>query len=132
MEAVDRIVPAELVTRLSPGALQEVADGVRSFQRVAQRRGLGGGNLFPKEISERLSRPTPDTAENRAMIERLRPAVQRYRDIGVRIEDVYLITAAGLWLLWRSREEFGRPDADRVLRPVLAPGTKGLPVARLL
>lgn len=37
----------------------------------------------------------PDTAENRAMIERLRPAVQRYQNIGVRIEESYLITDEG-------------------------------------
>ena len=38
----------------------------------------------------------PDTPENRAMIQRLRPAVQRYRNIGVRIEDVYMITDRGV------------------------------------
>ncbi|MGI9179828.1 MAG: aminopeptidase P family protein [Longimicrobiaceae bacterium] len=38
----------------------------------------------------------PDTPENRAMIQRLRPAVQRYQNIGVRIEDVYLITDRGV------------------------------------
>jgi Xaa-Pro aminopeptidase len=38
----------------------------------------------------------PDTPGNRAMIERLRPAVARYRDIGVRIEDVYLIGENGV------------------------------------
>jgi Xaa-Pro aminopeptidase len=37
-----------------------------------------------------------DTPENRAMIERLRPAVARYRDIGVRIEDVYSVGIEGL------------------------------------
>lgn len=38
----------------------------------------------------------PDTPGNRAMIERLRPAVTRYRNIGVRIEDTYLITSEGV------------------------------------
>jgi Xaa-Pro aminopeptidase len=37
----------------------------------------------------------PDTPGNRAMIERLRPAVERYRNIGVRIEDDYIITQTG-------------------------------------
>jgi Xaa-Pro aminopeptidase len=37
----------------------------------------------------------PDTPANRAMVERLRPAVQRFRNIGVRIEDDYLVTPAG-------------------------------------
>jgi Xaa-Pro aminopeptidase len=38
----------------------------------------------------------PDTPHNRALIQRIRPAVQRYRDIGVRIEDDYFVTAAGV------------------------------------
>ncbi|HEV2146754.1 MAG TPA: aminopeptidase P family protein, partial [Longimicrobiaceae bacterium] len=38
----------------------------------------------------------PDTPANRALIARIRPAVERYRDIGVRIEDDYLVTAAGV------------------------------------
>jgi Xaa-Pro aminopeptidase len=38
----------------------------------------------------------PDTPANRAMIARLRPAVQRFRNIGVRIEDDYFITASGV------------------------------------
>jgi Xaa-Pro aminopeptidase len=38
----------------------------------------------------------PDTPGNRAMIERRRAAVERYRDIGVRIEDVYFLTNAGV------------------------------------
>jgi Xaa-Pro aminopeptidase len=50
----------------------------------------------------------PDTPENRAMIARLRPAVQRYRDIGVRIEDVYLSPSRG----W-SGPRRGRAARDR-------------------
>jgi Xaa-Pro aminopeptidase len=38
----------------------------------------------------------PDTPRNRQLIARIRPAVQRYRNIGVRIEDDYFITAQGL------------------------------------
>lgn len=37
----------------------------------------------------------PDTPGNRAMIQRLRPAVQQYQNIGVRIEDDYFVTATG-------------------------------------
>lgn len=37
----------------------------------------------------------PDTPGNRALIERRGPAVERYRDIGVRIEDVFFLTNAG-------------------------------------
>ncbi|HEX2091640.1 MAG TPA: aminopeptidase P N-terminal domain-containing protein [Longimicrobiaceae bacterium] len=38
----------------------------------------------------------PDTPRNRALIARLRPTVERYRDIGVRIEDDYFITPTGV------------------------------------
>ncbi|MEX1182308.1 MAG: aminopeptidase P N-terminal domain-containing protein [Gemmatimonadota bacterium] len=37
-----------------------------------------------------------DTPGNRAMIERLRPALERYRDIGVRIEDVFVYDSRGI------------------------------------
>jgi Xaa-Pro aminopeptidase len=37
-----------------------------------------------------------DTPANRAMIERLRPTVGRYRNIGVRIEDVYIFSEQGV------------------------------------
>lgn len=38
----------------------------------------------------------PDTPRNRAMVQRLRPVMERYRDIGVRIEDVFIFGAAGV------------------------------------
>ena len=38
----------------------------------------------------------PDTPGNRAMIQRLRPALERYRNIGVRIEDVFIFDANGV------------------------------------
>jgi Xaa-Pro aminopeptidase len=38
----------------------------------------------------------PDTPRNRAMIEKIRPAIERYRNIGVRIEDDYFVTATGV------------------------------------
>lgn len=38
----------------------------------------------------------PETERNRAMIEQLRPAVERYRNIGVRIEDDFMVTDAGV------------------------------------
>jgi Xaa-Pro aminopeptidase len=41
----------------------------------------------------------PDTPRNRAMIAKLRPAMDRYINVGVRIEDDYLVTDAGVeWL----------------------------------
>jgi Xaa-Pro aminopeptidase len=38
----------------------------------------------------------PDTPRNRAMIERLRPVMQRYLNVGVRIEDVYIFDENGV------------------------------------
>ncbi len=37
----------------------------------------------------------PATAQNRVLVEKLRPAVERFRDIGIRIEDSFLMTAGG-------------------------------------
>jgi Xaa-Pro aminopeptidase len=38
----------------------------------------------------------PDTERNRALVQRLRPVMQRYVDIGVRIEDVYIFDENGV------------------------------------
>jgi Xaa-Pro aminopeptidase len=38
----------------------------------------------------------PDTPRNRAMIEAIRPAIERYKNIGVRIEDDYFVTGNGV------------------------------------
>ena len=38
----------------------------------------------------------PKTAENMAFIEKVRPVALQYRDIGVRIEDSFLLTGSGL------------------------------------
>jgi Xaa-Pro aminopeptidase len=38
----------------------------------------------------------PRTAANAALIEKVRPMVQKYKNIGARVEDSYLMTATGL------------------------------------
>jgi Xaa-Pro aminopeptidase len=38
----------------------------------------------------------PRTAENNALVEKIQPAVKKYADIGVRIEDSYLLEPSGL------------------------------------
>jgi len=63
----------------------------------------------------------PRTAENLALIERIQPAVTKYADIGVRIEDAFLLEASGLRRLTasvpRTIEEveafLARPAASR-------------------
>jgi len=47
-------------------------------------------------IREAALNEMPDTPENRTFIEAVRPAVARYKDIGVRIEDSFIMTAGGL------------------------------------
>src|SRR5688572_31566334 len=38
----------------------------------------------------------PKTAENAAFIDKVRPAVQKYKDIGVRLEDSFILTETGV------------------------------------
>jgi Xaa-Pro aminopeptidase len=38
----------------------------------------------------------PDTPENKAFIEKVRPVVEKYQHVGVRIEDSFLLTETGL------------------------------------
>ncbi len=50
-------------------------------------------------ITPRLLDLLPDTPKNRAFIAKVRAAVERYRDTGVRIEDDYVIGSRGLeWI----------------------------------
>jgi len=56
-------------------------------------------------ISTALLDMLPDTPKNRAFIAKVRPVVERYNHIGIRIEDDYLITSTGVeWLSQAPRE----------------------------
>ena len=63
------------------------------------RRPLEPGMAFTLEpgiyIREAALDQLPDTPENRAFKEKVRPAVAKYKDIGVRVEDSFLLTASG-------------------------------------
>ena len=83
------------------------------------------GDVFTIEpgvyISTRLLDMLPDTPKNRAMIAKVRPTVERYQNIGVRIEDDYLITPGGVEWLSRAPREIAEIEAARRLtRRVMA------------
>jgi Xaa-Pro aminopeptidase len=67
---------------------------------VAVPRPLGPGMAFVIEpgiyIRDAALDNLPKTPENAAFIEKVRPMVHKYRNIGVRIEDSFLLTEAGL------------------------------------
>jgi Xaa-Pro aminopeptidase len=81
---------------------------------------LGGviapGSAFTIEpgvyVRERLLEDVlPDSPRNRAMTERIRPAVRRYANIGVRIEDDYVATAGGVEWVSRAPREAAEVEA---------------------
>ncbi len=79
------------------------------------------GDVFTIEpgiyISTRLLDILPDTPKNRAMIAKVRPTVQRYQNIGARIEDDYLITPSGLERLSKAPREITEIEALRLVSP---------------
>jgi Xaa-Pro aminopeptidase len=70
------------------------------------RRPLDAGMAFTIEpgiyIREAALNDLPKTPENAAFIEKVKPMVVKYKNLGVRIEDSYLLTAAGLERLSKS------------------------------
>jgi Xaa-Pro aminopeptidase len=70
------------------------------------RKPLDAGMAFTIEpgiyIREAVLNDLPKTAENLAFIDKVRTLVGKYKNIGVRIEDSYLLSAAGLERLSKS------------------------------
>jgi Xaa-Pro aminopeptidase len=61
---------------------------------------IGVGSAFTIEpgiyVRAQLAEILPDTPRNRAFLARIKPALDRFGGIGVRIEDDYLVTARGV------------------------------------
>jgi len=72
----------------------------------APRKPLDAGMAFTIEpgiyIREAALNDLPKTPENAAFIEKVRPLVTKYKNIGIRIEDSYLLTPTGLERLSKS------------------------------
>ncbi len=70
------------------------------------RRPLEAGMAFTIEpgiyIREAALNDLPKTPENAAFVEKVRPMVAKYKNLGVRIEDSYLLTTSGLERLSKS------------------------------
>ena len=65
-------------------------------------------------VSTAMLDALPDTPRNRAFIARVRPAVLRYQNSGVRIEDDYVITSTGLERISLAPREI--PEIEVLMR----------------
>jgi len=76
---------------------------------------FGVGDVFTIEpgiyVRTSLIDVLPDTPRNRVYIARVRPLLQRYANIGVRIEDDYVVTQTGIERLTQSPREINEVEA---------------------
>ncbi len=80
----------------------------------------GGGTLVPGSaftvepgiyVRSNLLDILSNTPKNKAMIAKIAPAVRKYANIGVRIEDDYIVTPTGIEWISRAPREIGEIEA---------------------
>ncbi len=80
----------------------------------------GAGNLVPGTaftiepgiyVRANLLEIIPSTPKNQAMIAKIRPAVRKYANIGVRIEDDYIVTPTAVEWISRAPRELDEVEA---------------------
>jgi Xaa-Pro aminopeptidase len=104
----------------------EVHDPAQYYKEIADKFGVG--DVFTVEpglyVSPDLLASLPDTPKNRSLLAKIRPAVKKYQNLGVRIEDVYALTDQGLkWLSEGAPREMAEIEAlMREREPELAGG----------
>jgi Xaa-Pro aminopeptidase len=93
---------------------------VHDPDRYYYEQKLGLGSVFTIEpgvyVRGNLTELLPATPRNARLVERLRPLVAKYADIGVRIEDDYVVTAEGLQWLTKSPREIPEIEAAMAAR----------------
>jgi Xaa-Pro aminopeptidase len=96
-------------------------------QYYMDERKFAAGDVFTVEpglyVSPDLLGSLPQTAKNRALLTKIRPAVEKYRGMGVRIEDDYALTEKGIeWLSKGVPREVGEIEALMGQREPELPG----------
>lgn len=108
---------------LGHGIGLDVHDPGAAPSRNATTR-LVEGSAFTIEpgiyVRENLVDILPNTPKNRALGETIRAAVKRYANIGVRIEDDYIVTATGVDWISRAPREISDVEAE-MRKPYTAP-----------